>query len=330
MRLAMSFPDDLPGRTGDLRGPVSLAVRRLLDALDDTVTDPADLLAVLRDIPVRPDGVKLDRWQWHPTTRRTEQFSVLDTFFGISRTSAESPEMFSHAAAVAYRALLAETATFGTDLNASQWNQLRCGLEAVVSFGAGARMPQPAGSPVPIGSRHRDPHRRWRAGHQIFFPLVQGVLVGIRCFADAALAADIPAAREAAGFATVVMGASARALEFAADFAPENYGTDVRPSMTPPGTPQPLSGLMSADHHHMVAAFHEVRPVVAALTGELRDLYDAFVDSVEDTYQAHRHVCSRFNGDRVVSLRMNHGSSMAAAEVLDQLGRARVKMLRSS
>ncbi len=327
----MQFPGDLPGNVHDLRSTApSRHVRTLADALAAGGADPRALLALVRDMPMRPDTVKLDRWEWHPATRRSEQFSVLDSFFGVSRAAAGSREMFCHAAAVGYRGLLADTVEFGTDLQPAQWNELRWGLEATIRFGLGAPAAPAPDTPVPAGSRPRDPHQRWRTGHQVFFPLVQGILVGVRCFAGATLAGDPATALESLAYATCVMRASARALEFAADFAPDNYGSAVRPSMTPPGVPQALSGLMSADHHELVASFHEIRPVVAALDGEARAAYEAFVDSVELTYHAHRYVCARFNGDRVVSLRMNHASSMSAAEVVDQLGRARVKMLRSS
>jgi hypothetical protein len=124
------------------------------------------------------------------------------------------------------------------------------------------------------------------------------------------------------------MRASARALEYAADFSPAAYAREVRPSMTPPGTPQGLSGLMSADHHRMIGCFHEIRPLVAHLEGELGEFFAEFVRSAEDTYAAHVHVCDRFNGNRVVSLRMSHSNSMTASDVLAQMGRARVRMLR--
>jgi hypothetical protein len=188
----------------------------------------------------------------------------------------------------------------------------------------------PGSAPVPVGRRVRDPHARWRAGHQVFFPLVQATLVGLRCFVSAVLDGSEPDACDSIGFATDVMQASARALEFAADFAPGSYSGDVRPSMTPPGTPQGLSGLMSADHHEMVRLFQQLRPVAAVLDPAARRLYDDFVDTVEQTYQAHVHVCTRFRGDRIVSLRMSHASSMSASAVLEQLGATRVKALRST
>ena len=66
------------------------------------------------------------------------------------------------------------------------------------------------------------------------------------------------------------------------------------------------------------------------LSADLRRLYDRFIEAVESTYLAHRHVCVRFRGDRVVSLRMSHSSSMTAADVVEQMGKARVQVLTPS
>jgi hypothetical protein len=331
MKLLMMFPDDLPATLAAVRAAPSRHVVALAEAF--ATADPVDRLALVREVPLRPEGVKIERWEWRTPARRTEQYAILDAFFGVCRTTASAPEMFGHAAAVAYRALIEDTYLAGTDLGGEQWHELRWGLEQVIRFStAGPRVERPADpdASVPTGGGVRDAHRRWRTGHQLFFPLVQAIVVGLRCFAAAALAADQAAAKEAMVFATDVMRASARALEFAADFAPVTYGSAVRPSMTPPGVPQALSGLMSADHHRMVVSFHELRPIVAGLDVELHDLFDRFVESVDDTYAAHQLVCSRFNGDKVVSLRMNHASDMTAAEVLEQLGQARLRMLRTS
>jgi hypothetical protein len=330
MRQVLMFPEDLPATVAAARQAPTASVVLLADALTSGVRSQDRLHALLQSAPLRPPGVKLDRWEWRPQSRRTEQFAILDQFFGVSRTTADAREMFGHAAVVAYRDLLADTVLAGTGLDEVRWNELRWGLEAMARFAAGATRAESPDSPPPPGERPRDPHRRWRTGHQMFFPLVQGILVGLRCFTAAVIAGDIPAARESIIFATDTMRASARALEFAADFAPGRYSSEIRPSMTPPGTPQGLSGLMSADHHRMVTCFQEIRPVTAVLSDDLNLLYQRFVAETEQTYQAHQHVCIRFNGDKVVSLRMNHSSSMPAAEVLAQLGRARIKTLGSS
>jgi hypothetical protein len=328
MRQLLAFPHDLPGTLAEATDSASPAVREIAAALRAGVRDQEAVLGALRALPVRPPGAKLDRWEWHSRSRRADQFAILDQFFGVSRATAATGELFAHAAAVAYRAMLDDALRSGTGLSDAQWSELCWGLESIIQFCAAAPSPARPTGPAPRGDRARDPHLRWRTGHQVFFPLVQAALVGLRCFVCGVLDDAPDQAAEALRFASGVMQASARALEFAADFSPESYAADVRPSMTPPGTKIGLSGLMSADHHDMVVHFQQVRPIRAVLHGELGLAYDHFVDTVAATYDAHRHVCSRFNGDRGVSLRMNDASSTTAAGVLEQLAAARVRMLR--
>jgi hypothetical protein len=329
MRQLLAFPHELPGTLAEARNSAGPAVRELAAVLRADDRDHGAVLEVLRALPVRPRGAKLELWEWYPQTRRSRQFAVLDQFFGISRGTSATGELFAHAAAVAYRAMLDDTLRSGTSLSDPQWSELCWGLEAIIQFGAGAPAADRPGDPAPRAEAAGDPHLRWRTGHQVFFPLVQATLVGLRCFVSAIVDdASEQDAAEALRFASRVMSASGRALEFAADFAPRSYASSVRPSMTPPGTRIGLSGLMSADHHNMVLLFQHVRPVRAALGSELRVAYDRFVDTVAETYSAHRHVCTRFDGDRVVSLRMNNASSMTAAAALEQLAAARVRMLR--
>ena len=303
-------------------------MREIATALRAEPRDQETVLAALRALPIRPASAKLDSWEWHSRTRRSAQFAILDKFFGVSRATAATAELFAHAAAGAYRAMLDDALRSGTSLSDAQWAELCWGLESIIQFCAASPAPDLPAAPAPRGDRPGDPHLRWRTGHQVFFPLVQATLVGLRCFVSAVLD-DAPAdAATALRFASGVMSASGRALEFAADFTPESYATGVRPSMSPPGTKVGLSGLMSADHHEMVVHFQQLRPIRAVLHGELSLAYDHFVDEVSQTYQAHRHVCARFNGDRMVSLRMNEASATTAAGVLEQLAVARVRMLR--
>jgi hypothetical protein len=331
MRQVLAFPHDLPGTLAEATDSAGPAVREISAICRAGRRDHTAVLDALRTLPLRPPNAKLDRWEWHSRSRRSGQFAILDQFFGVSRATAATAELFAHAAAVAYRAMLDDALRSGTGLSDAQWSQLCGGLESIIQFCAADPVIPAAGrpaGPAPRSDRPGDPHLRWRTGHQVFFPLVQATLVGLRCFVSAVLAGAPDDAATALGFASGVMGASARALEFAADFTPESYAAGVRPSMTPPGTKIGLSGLMSADHHEMVVHFQQLRPIRAVLAGELSLVYDRFVDEVSETYRAHRHVCTRFNGDRMVSLRMNDASATTAAGVLEQLAVARVRMLR--
>jgi len=328
MRQLLAFPRDLPGTLEEARNSAGPAVREIAAALRADCRDRGAVLDALRALPVRPSGAKLELWEWRSQTRRSRQFAILDQFFGISRGVSATGELFGHAAAVAYRAMLDDTLRSGTGLSDTQWSELCWGLESIIQFCSAVPAARRPADPAPRGDRAGDPHLRWRTGHQVFFPLVQATLVALRCFVSAVIDGGPDDAVEALRFASRVMSASGRALEFAADFTPGSYASSVRPSMTPPGTKIGLSGLMSADHHDMVLLFQQVRPIRAVLRGELSLAYDRFVDSVEQTYSAHRHVCARFNGDRMVSLRMNNASSMTAVGALEQLAAARVRMLR--
>jgi hypothetical protein len=329
MRQLLAFPHELPGTLAEARNSAGPAVREIAAELRAAGRDHGAVLAALRALPVRPHGAKLEFWEWYPQTRRSSQFAVLDQFFGISRGKSATGELFAHAAAVAYRAMLDDTLRSGTSLSDPQWSELCWGLETIIQFCAAAPAAGRPADPAPRGDGAGDPHLRWRTGHQVFFPLVQATLVGLRCFVSAIVDdASEQDAAEALRFASRVMSASGRALEFAADFTPGSYASSVRPSMAPPGARIGLSGLMSADHHDMVLLFQQVRLVRAMLGGELGVAYDRFVDTVAQTYSAHRHVCARFNGDRMVSLRMNNATSTTAADALEQLAAARVRMLR--
>lgn len=323
----MSFPEDLPDSIDQVRIEPSLSAALMAAALQAGVFDPATLLDVVQDTPLRPEGVKLDRWKWRADGRRADQFAILDEFFGVNRVAAGSPEMFSHSAVVGYRTMLADTLEFGTGLSSRDWNEMRFGLESAILFAVGAPGPVRGEIPPPAGWRPRDPHLRWRSGHQIFFPLIQAIVVGLRCFASAVAAGQHDRAVEAATLATDAMSASARAMQFAADFSPTTYTCEVRPSMTPPGVRQSLSGLMSADHHYLIRCFHELQPMVSGLEAGMRAMFDGFVHAVAGTYAAHVHVCDRFHGDEVVSLRMSQSHSMTASDVLAQMGGARMRML---
>lgn len=327
MRLLLAFPEDLPSDMEQLRAIPSPAVITAAQAIEAGSLDPIALLAVLRPMGLRPDGVKIDRWTSKSSGRRATQFTVLDDFFGVNRVAAGAPEMFSHSAVVAYRTFLTDSVEFGSGLEPDSWNAIRHGLETVICFAVGSDLPRSIDIAVPSGHRNGDPHRRWRSGHQVFFPLIQAIVVGLQCFVSAVTTRSPQRAEAAMNLATEAMAASAAAMRFAADFSPTDYTRYIRPSMTPPGVAQSLSGLMSADHHHLVHAFHELRPLVADLDERIVPAFEAFCAATRGTYDAHVHVCDHFRGNEVASLRMSQSHSMTASDVLTQMGEARMRIL---
>src|SRR5947209_15853247 len=109
MRQLLLFPADLPKTVDAARATQSADVLRLAEALDRGLESPPAILETLRGARLRPAGVELDRWEAHSSSRRAEQFAILDTYFGVNRTTAAAQQMFCHAAVLAYRTMLEET-----------------------------------------------------------------------------------------------------------------------------------------------------------------------------------------------------------------------------
>lgn len=297
MRLQLLYPHDLPSRVQDF-GAVG---------------------------PVAPAA-----WSERETGRTAERFALLDRFFGLTRV-AGAASFLGESAAVSQERLREHVAAHGSSLEESRLAEVVASLELVQRVSVGGltiRAPQTA--PVLAGDTvtPADPHRTWRVGHQAFFPLIQGALAGLRVFMTAATESDDEHGRQALEFTAECMAGSIRAMEFAADFRPRDYREKVRPSMAPPFLPQGLSGLMSADHHHLVKTYPAAAWVVRQSAPEVREAYDALVSVVESSYAAHVHVCDRFEGSGMASLRMSESSEMAATEVIRRMGRSRVEVLR--
>ncbi|MEV4050074.1 hypothetical protein AB0J55_02705 [Amycolatopsis sp. NPDC049688] len=331
MKLVLLRPAFLPADVRSLRsGPVTDAVAELGPIVAGRALDDAGLLARLAAVPVRPAGTKLDRSAFTGVlTRKEQHFAVHDGFFGVFRATDAAPELLAHCALVGYRTILREAVRCGTTLDDEQWGRLRHGVEAVVAYALGLPIGEPRPAPAPAGTAPLDPHRRWRSGHHVFFPLIQAIVLGLGCFQTALNAGRLEDAGEALAFATATMSASRDAMRFAADFPPGDYRSAVRPAMAPPHLPVGLSGVMSEDHDLLIRRFRELREVFPTLTGPLAGRREEFITAVEATYDAHKGVCARFDGDHVVSLRMSASSSAKAVGVLEQLERSRLNTLRS-
>ncbi|MFD0635618.1 hypothetical protein [Catenulispora yoronensis] len=327
----MVRPTYLPTDVGSLRsGPVTAAVAELGPLVARRALSDTELLARLADVPIRPPGIKLDRSAFTGGLPRKERlFAVHDGFFGVFRAADAATELLAHCALVGYRTVLREAVRCGATLDDEQWGRLRHGIEATIAYILGLPIGAPQPAPVPIGNAALDPHRRWRSGHHMFFPLIQAIVLGLGCFQSAVNAGRIEAADEALAFATVVMSASGDAMCFASDFQPGDYGGAVRPAMAPPYLPVGLSGVMSEDHDLLIRRFRELREVFPTLDGPLAARREEFITAVEATYDAHKRVCAKFDGEHVVSLRMSTDSTAKAVGVLEQLERSRLNTLRS-
>jgi hypothetical protein len=218
-----------------------------------------------------------------------------------------------------------------------EWQEMFAGLDALLRYAAGDGLKE--GVPVVLrpAPRHSpagyDPERRWLIGHQLFFALLQGVIVGINCYLEASsedpddeAAADADAAvRVAAAF----MRSSAAAIKFTSDFGPVDYEERIRPAMSPPAVREGFSGLQTRDHAHLITLFGRLRATAAAHgQGPAGEAFEQFVEATVTAYEAHKFICARFGGDVLPSLRMAAASrgrtTQAGLTALRQLMRARL------
>ncbi|MFC0527070.1 hypothetical protein ACFFIA_05295 [Phytohabitans kaempferiae] len=221
-----------------------------------------------------------------------------------------------------------------------EWQEMFAGLDTLLRYAAGERLKEGLPVVVRTAPRHTatayDPEWRWLIGHQFFFALLQGVIVGLNCYLEAAPAgggeADGELAADADGgvrVAAAFMRSSAAAIKFTADFGPVDYDARIRPAMSPPSVREGFSGLQTRDHAHLISLFARLRASAAAHgDGPASEAFEEFVEATVTAYEAHKFICSRFGGDVLPSLRMAAASrgrsTQAGITALRQLMRARL------
>lgn len=239
----------------------------------------------------------------------------------------------------------ADHATTGRTTDAA--DQATAGTTTDETATTGTRVPMPG----PAGWRPAgyDPAARWLIGHQLFFALIQGAVVGLNIFAAATAGQAGPTADHAgttasqAGPATdpnhdadhglrlaaAFLRSSAAAMRFASDFDPVDYESTVRKDMAPPKVREGFSGFQTRDHAHMVRLLTALRPMFA--TGSGGAAHQEIVDAVSNAYASHEFICARFRGDVLPSLRMAAASrglsDRPGVEVVRELMRKRLGLL---
>ena len=262
-----------------------------------------------------------------------------DRYFEVGRTGGDAAQGFSAGLLLAYLSAYENCLSMGvTLLDDREWRQLFGGLAMLVEVAGGSAVQggtgRPAAAPAPpqpTGWRDAyDPPRRWLVGHQLFFALIQGTIVGLNCFSQAAAVEAIPEADEGLALAAVFMRSSAAAMKFASDFAPADYDATVRPAMAPPKVREGFSGLQTRDHAYLVRTFGAVKPALAPLAGR-SEAHRDFVESVVSAYAAHEYICARFRGDVLPSLRMAAASrartDRTGVEVIREMMHARLALI---
>lgn len=339
--LRLPLPEALPSRRADLAAAVATvaAGRDLVAQFDDpdargalrdrltasssgtvisprpsaTAFEPGDAsLSMLNTLTLKP-----------PTGQAQGEQLEHDAYFAVERSGGSPALGFVAGLVVAHLSAYEDCLSAGVTLmDAEQWERLFAGLALV----AGANVAQPPAMPQPSGWRDGyDPADRWLIGHQLFFALIQGSIFGLNVFAAASAswdAEDEPTPEMAAGleFATVFMRASAAAMRYTSDFAPEDYDRTVRPDMAPPKVRAGFSGFQTRDHAYLVRLLAVLKPTFASLSGRII-AHKELVDAVVSAYEAHEFICARFRGDVLPSLRM-------AAAARGRIDRAGVEVVR--
>jgi len=245
-----------------------------------------------------------------PADPRDADFAEHDRYFQVTRVADRPIETFLRSLVLAHSSVYEDAVTMGvTTLDDREWQRLFLGLNAILQYAAG----QPAKEPEPVQVRSvpvhlsdgYDPERRWLVGHQLFFAIVQGAIVGLNCYAAAADGGDEWDASVAMGVASAFMRSSAVAIKFCGDFGPVDYQDRIRPAMAPPAVQAGFSGLQTRDHAFLVGLFGRLRSSGRPnRDGPIREAFEDFVDATVSAYEAHQYVCARFGGDVLPSLRM--------------------------
>lgn len=265
-----------------------------------------------------------------------EEYDEHDGFFGVTRTDGPPAAGFLAGSLRIHLAV------------ARHQRERRCGDpgdQAVLETGWRCLLRHaPAGAPPPAcaapGASDDTglascpaPHEHWRIGHQLFFALIQGITVGLRCFLGERRAGDPGASLRALSLATDMCHHSAAAMKFAAGLDPDDYELDVRPSMLPPTVRAGFSGFQTRDHYHLVKTARRARPMLEQAGLDSPEV-SGLAHALEQVYAAHHLVCARFDGAKIPSLLMEAtGGELAGrsgVQVVDQLAARRLALLRQA
>ncbi|ANJ11913.1 hypothetical protein OH540_00725 [Streptomyces sp. BPPL-273] len=252
-----------------------------------------------------------------------------DLFFGAVRVAGDSVETFTYTMLEALRSQLDDALSAGISLSDGERAELRDAFwttfhllwrigVAGTPFEYAARA-RPRGTCPRTGRAGGDPLVRWRLGHQVFFALIQALIVSVGCLEECLREDpdDIDGACRLLEDATVLMTGSGASLRYAGDFTRSHYADAVRPAMMPPHINAKFSGLQLRDHRILLKLIHRVKPLVASPAPAVDKSYGMLLDAMSTAYAAHISVCSRFGGDREPSLR-TPGSRVPAVEILQR------------
>jgi hypothetical protein len=277
--------------------------------------------------------------------RGEEDHDEHDRYFRVIRTLHNPTETFLTGLSTIYSSVRENGQEMATELlDTSSWRELFAAWDKLLEFadtpppsfgpGTASQAAESIGTPTP--PRPGDgsgPAARWLLGHQLFFVLIQGTIVGLNCYLQAEERDDASAALAGLTLATAFMRSSAPAIRFASDFDPIDYSTRIRPAMAPPAVAAGFSGLQTRDHAFLVSLFGRLRATLHK-RGSTDAAFEEFVDATVGVYEAHSFICARFNGTVLPSLRMAAASqgrsTQPGVEALRGIMRARLFALTGS
>jgi len=184
-------------------------------------------------------------------------------------------------------------------------------------------------SQAPAAVPDRDPMRRWVQGHQIFAALTQGIIFALQEF-EASMRTGLAesSARQAITVAVELLRASGAAFRFTANFSAKAYREIVRPSMMSERLGEGFSGLLSADHRHMVVQFARLRAMMPQIARQMEPELRHLTAALNEVYENHKFVCARFDGSKIPSLRCPNASPLPGVRQLERYQRARLELLQ--
>lgn len=176
-----------------------------------------------------------------------------------------------------------------------------------------------------MSRRPPSPLAIWREFHWAFFLNVQGLIICLARFEAQLSSGRLKAAETELATASVLLTASAAAMELAGAFPRDVYEKTVRVSMTPPSVAsEDFSGLMSWEHGVLLTIWRRLRPSFAKLPEELEGAHADFVRAYRHLAVSHTGVCAKFVGEDAGSLRFG---DRGAVETLRRFGRSRLGLI---
>ncbi len=136
--------------------------------------------------------------------------------------------------------------------------------------------------------------QRWIVGHQLFFVLIQGIVIALEGLEEALGVGETSAIGRAFEETVDLLWASAIALRFAGDFSGTEYDQVVRPIMEPPHVSEGFSGEHFVDHARLLRQLRRIKKPLLALPDALKPLHQRLLLATDAVYANHAFVCSRF------------------------------------